>query len=436
MASNNLNLHVFLAIFLTSSIHAHNLFSSSGFSVNLIHRDSPLSPYFNSSVPTSTLMRNALPRSISRAKNFNSSKKFQIPVFHGDLEYLVKLSFGTPPFEITAIADTGSELIWTQCKPCNPCYNQTDPIFDPQLSSTYKDFHCQDSATSTCLSIYGGYCFGSQCLYGIEYVDQSHTNGTIASETVTLGSTNDNSSQPISFPGIVFGCGHQNEGTFGQLESGIIGLGYDYPSLIYQLKPFIQGKFSHCLAPNPSVTSKISFGNNDLLIGDDVVSTPLHLTNHSYLLELQAISVGEKRLEYKVSKPELKDNGNTVIDLGTTYTLLPTVFYPELDLAVKEAIKLKPEKDPQGGFSLCYKGKDFLADAPKITLHFAEADLELTILNTFVALEDDLFCFVIRPFDVSDGMAIFGNIAQQNFLVGYDIEGGKLSFKPYDCSKQ
>lgn len=36
------------------------------------------------------------------------------------------------------IAGTGSDLNWTQCKPCSPCYPQQPPIFDLNRSSSYN----------------------------------------------------------------------------------------------------------------------------------------------------------------------------------------------------------------------------------------------------------------------------------------------------------
>jgi len=35
----------------------------------------------------------------------------------GDLEYVVDLAIGTPPQPVSALLDTGSDLIWTQCAP-------------------------------------------------------------------------------------------------------------------------------------------------------------------------------------------------------------------------------------------------------------------------------------------------------------------------------
>ena len=46
-----------------------------------------------------------------------------IPTYLGDsvdsLEYVVTLGIGTPAVQQTVLIDTGSDLSWVQCKPCN-----------------------------------------------------------------------------------------------------------------------------------------------------------------------------------------------------------------------------------------------------------------------------------------------------------------------------
>ncbi|KAJ6328972.1 hypothetical protein OIU77_010614 [Salix suchowensis] len=119
-----------------------------GFTVDLIHRDSPLSPFYNSEETDLQRINNALRRSISRVHHFDpaaaaasvSPKAAESDVTSNRGEYLMSLSVGTPPFKIMGIADTGSDLIWTQCKPCERCYKQVDPLFDPKSSKTYREF--------------------------------------------------------------------------------------------------------------------------------------------------------------------------------------------------------------------------------------------------------------------------------------------------------
>jgi len=60
-------------------------------------------------------------------------------------EYMVDLAIGTPPLYYTAIMDTGSDLIWTQCAPCLLCADQPTPYFDAKKSATYRALPCRSS---------------------------------------------------------------------------------------------------------------------------------------------------------------------------------------------------------------------------------------------------------------------------------------------------
>ena len=92
----------------------------------------------------------------------------------------MKYSVGTPLVQILGIADIGSDLIWLQCKPCNGCYKQIAPLFDPTRSRMYKEVSC---SSSQCQSLKGTPCSGSEdssCSYSMSYSDRSFSNGDLA----------------------------------------------------------------------------------------------------------------------------------------------------------------------------------------------------------------------------------------------------------------
>ncbi|CAN1233694.1 Probable aspartic protease At2g35615 [Linum perenne] len=261
----------------------------------------------------------------------------------------MSISLGTPPVPILAIADTGSDVVWTQCKPCPSCYVQNDPLFDPASSSTY---------------------------------------------------------QTVLFPKTLIGCGHNNAGTFSANGSGIVGLGGGSASLVTQIGSSIGYKFSYCLVKlgEDKLTSTMSFGENAVVSG---VSTPLISDPTKptfYFLNLEGVSVGEKRIPFQVGSSSFGSSdgkGNIIIDSGTTLTILPAVLVSQLSEAVEsQIVGGKKAEDPQGDLSLCYVGT--------------------------------VTCFA---FYGSDDATIYGNVAQQNFLVGYDIQKKTLSFKPTDCAR-
>ncbi|GJU29651.1 putative ribonuclease H-like domain-containing protein [Tanacetum coccineum] len=58
-------------------------------------------------------------------------------------EYLTSIDIGSPPVKVLEIADTGSDLTWAQCEPCENCYEQVGPILVPSNSFTYQPLSCQ-----------------------------------------------------------------------------------------------------------------------------------------------------------------------------------------------------------------------------------------------------------------------------------------------------
>ncbi|KAJ4721734.1 aspartic proteinase CDR1-like [Melia azedarach] len=411
-----------------------------GFSVELIHRDSPKSPFFNPDENPFERIVNALRRSSNRVKlidpNFASLNSAQADIIPYEGEFLMKLSIGTPPVEILAVADTGSDLIWTQCKPCLFCYKQDADLLDPSKSSSYKDLSCK---SKQCGSMRGTSCsflgFG-KCKYSVSYGDKSHSYGNLATDTITLDST---SGRPVVFPKTIIGCGHRNAGTFSSKAAGIVGLGGGNVSLVSQMDPSLGSKFSYCLvhlSSSASVnSSKINFGSNGVVSGSGVVSTPLIARNPRtfYFLTLEAISVGNKRIavdRFSFGTTE----GNIIIDSGTTLTYLPQAFNSKLVSAVSSFINATPVAAPKDLLDLCYNftASDF--KFPEITVHFTSADVKLNPLHTFVRISEELSCLTFKGVD--NGPAIYGNLMQKNFLVGYDTRKRTVSFKPTDCTKQ
>ncbi|KAF3680796.1 putative aspartic proteinase CDR1-like [Capsicum annuum] len=418
--------------------------SVNGFTLDLIHNDSPRSPFHNPSSTPYERFQNAFHRSLSRASFFNKIgvNSIQSTVIPTRGEFLMKISVGTPPVDTLVIVDTGSDLTWTQCKPCVKCFKQVIPIFNPKSSSSYKTVSCTDKL---CREVSKPIkCTKNVCNYVVNYGDQSHTSGDLSIETFRFAST---SGKDVSIPNIVFGCGHQNAGTFNNATSGIIGLGGGNVSIVNQMHQEIKGKFSYCLIPlaisssNPNVTSHINFGDNAIVSGPGVVSTPLFrnpMQPTFYFLNLKAVSVGSNRVKYQsspISPPAGDgDHGNIIIDSGTVLTFIPDAFYLNLGSLLMRSVNATRKDDPSGTFTVCYEpNENGTINVPKIVAHFTDADLELSPTSVFAKVADDLVCLTIVP---GNQVAIFGNLLQSNFLIGYDLVANKVSFKPTDCTKQ
>ncbi|KAI3697307.1 hypothetical protein L6452_30235 [Arctium lappa] len=413
--------------------------SSISFTTDLIHRDSPSSPFYD---PSHTLFRRvvaATNRSFDRAKFFNSMRSSGVTnIFPNPqiADYLMKISIGTPPLEIFGVADTGSDMIWTQCEPCSYCYDQKPPIYNPDNSSSYNSVTC-DSTTCILVPMKSCSSLNNTCLYLVVYGDLSYSSGELATETITLGSSSDHGINSSAFTRVVFGCGHRNAGMFTNDQSGIIGLGGGPFSLISQMGSLINRKFSYCLVQmfsHVERSSKMYFGDAGTVAGDGVVSTPIFsgYPETFYYLNFEGLTVGDQRVEFYTTKPKSVE-GNIIIDSGTSLTLVPEEFYRRLQTAVRRSMAdIRPiGGDMQHNLNLCYNPLEVM-DLPVMVAHFNGADLELDPMNTFVQMSNDSICLAFAPVD---GVVIFGNLAQMNFLVGYDLERKTVSFKRTDCMK-
>lgn len=274
--------------------------NTNGFTVDLIHRDSPESPLYDNTTETTPFQQvnNALRRSIERANHFfprNAAEFGESEIVSVEGEYVMAYSLGTPPVKTFGIADTGSDLVWLQCEPCQSCFKQTAPLFNPSKSRTYKTVPCSSNqCKSASLSVGRTSCAATGCRYDIQYGDYSTSSGDIASDTLTLGQ--------VAFPRTVFGCGFSNGGTFRPQTSGIVGLGRGSVSLVSQMGSASEGKFSYCLVPffSRKLSSKMSFGRNAVVSGRGTVSTPMVFKARGtfYHLTLEGMSVGATRLEF------------------------------------------------------------------------------------------------------------------------------------------
>ncbi|KAK9095681.1 hypothetical protein Scep_027150 [Stephania cephalantha] len=447
MAYNNVIILALFASILTTLLSissiAHGARSAkNGFSVDFVHRDSPHSPFYNPSETDYDRLKRSIIRSTSRLNSLSktsssvSKNTIEAEVTPVSGEFLMKLKIGTPPVDFLGIADTGSDLVWIQCEPCDDCYKQVPPLFDSQKSSSYKELSC---GSSPCIALGSqAYCNATQdtCQYSYSYGDSSNTQGDLASETLTFDST---SGSPVVLKNVTFGCGHSNSGTFSPNGSGLVGLGGGPVSLISQLGDTIAGKFSYCLTPLFTKTpspSTLNFGSNAVVSGKGVVTTPRIGDEETtfYYLTLEGLTVGSKGNIFRQSaSATLGDEAKIIIDSGTTLTYLPNDLLETVVSGVTKAISLRPVQGPEG-LVLCYNvGSGEKIDIPSITAHFSGADVVLNPVNTFVRVDESTLCLAFAS--ATGNVPIFGNIAQINFLVGYDLEE-TVSFKPTNCSKE
>ncbi|XP_074327559.1 aspartic proteinase CDR1-like [Apium graveolens] len=423
--------------FLTSPIRPR----SSGFSINLIHRDSQLSPYYNASSTHYDNIRNSLLRSMIRSSDiFTPTLASRLPTIRSPLtpeggEYLMKISVGTPPLDFLVAVDTGSDLTWVQCKPCTECSKQRAPLFHPKKSSTYRKQPCQSKA---CQTLQPPLCDHKNfCKYEVFNGDHlSHSIGDLSLDSFVFEST---SGKPVILPKFSFGCGHLNRGRFNDLTNGVVGLGNGDLSIFNQVSDTIKGKFSYCMVPLKlrNVSSKISLGKDALVSGSRVQKTPLYTKDQDtfYYLNLESVSIGDTNLKFETKANANNADGSTgniIVDTASIATYLPRQFYQKIEDELKRIIPLTPVEREEV-LRLCYKIEENVEEkVPRITFHFTGADWELDALNTVLKMHNGKSCLSIAP---GASKAIFGNLQQMNFLVGYNLNDKTLSFKKTNCTK-
>ncbi|KAJ6315108.1 hypothetical protein OIU78_018571 [Salix suchowensis] len=370
--------------------------------------------------------RNRLQRLKAMALVASSSSEIESPVLPGNGEYLMKLAIGTPPETYSAILDTGSDLIWTQCKPCTQCFDQSTPIFDPKKSSSFSKLPC---SSQLCDALPQSSCKDS-CEYLYTYGDYSSTQGILASETLTFGKA--------SVPNVAFGCGADNEGSGFSQGAGLVGLGRGPLSLVSQLK---EPKFSYCLTSvDETKTSTLLMGSLASVNASSsaIKTTPL-IRNPSqpsfYYLSLEGISVGGTRLPIKKSTFSLQDDGSggLIIDSGTTITYLEESAFNLVAKEFTSQIDLPVDSSGSTGLEVCFTlpSGSTKMEVPKMVFHFDGADLELPAENYMIG--DSSMRVACLAMGSSSGMSIFGNVQQQNMVVLHDLEKETLSFLPAQC---
>nr|CAB3470405.1 unnamed protein product [Digitaria exilis] len=408
-------------------------------SMSLVHRYGPCAPFQNIDKPSFT---ERLHRSHTRA-NYIRSRTFEgmvntlddanvtIPANLGgsvdSLEYVLTVGLGTPSVSQVLLMDTGSDLSWVQCAPCNAtaCYPQKDPLFDPSKSSTYAPIACN---TDTCRNLAGDHyqngCTdgGAHCGYSITYGDGSTTMGVYSNETLTL-------SPGVTVKDFHFGCGEIQRGDNDKYD-GLIGLGGAPESLVMQTSPVYGGAFSYCL---PAVNSEAGF----LALGVQSVNnatgsfvfTPMsHLPDIAtfYMVTLTGISVGGKRLDV----PPSAFRAGMIIDSGTVVTELQHTAHNALQAAFRKAMAAYPLL-PNGELDTCYNFTGYSnVTVPKIAFEFSGGGtIDLDVPNG-ILLDD---CLAFQESGPDDGLGIIGNVNQRTLEVLYDVGRGKVGFRAGAC---
>ncbi|XP_062192609.1 protein ASPARTIC PROTEASE IN GUARD CELL 1-like [Phragmites australis] len=348
-------------------------------------------------------------------------------VGQGSGEYFSRVGIGSPARQLYMVLDTGSDVTWVQCQPCADCYQQSDPVFDPTLSTSYAAVSCD---SPRCRDLDAAACRNSTgaCLYEVAYGDGSYTVGDFATETLTLGD-----SQPVS--NVAIGCGHDNEGLFVG-AAGLLALGggpLSFPSQISATT------FSYCLVDRDSPSaSTLQFGDG---VGDaDTVTAPLlrsPRSNTFYYVALSGISVGGQPLSIPPSAFAMDATsgaGGVIVDSGTAVTRLQSSAYAALRDAFVSGASSLARTSGVSLFDTCYDLSDRTSvEVPAVALRFeGGGTLRLPAKNYLIPVDGvGTYCLAFAPTNAA--VSIVGNVQQQGTRVSFDTAKGTVGFTPNKC---
>ncbi|CAM8895212.1 unnamed protein product [Rhodiola kirilowii] len=360
-----------------------------------------------------------------------SDSAVTVPARDGSLvsagNFIVTVGLGTPPKPLNLIFDTGSDVTWTQCKPCAKfCHKQSDPIFDPAESSTYANVSCERAVCQRYGDVPGVSrgCSSSTCLYGIQYGDQSFSIGFLAKEKISIG--ND------SFDEFYFGCGQNNQGLFGG-SAGLLGLGRDQFSFVSQTASKYGNFFSYCLPSTPSNVGKLTFGKGGY--SKRVKFTPFAIKPQIpsfYFLDVIGVSIGGKKLSIPAS---LFSTAGTLIDSGTVISRLPPTAYGAIKTEFRKQMSKYKLTTALSILDTCYDfGNLTTVSVPKVSFVFkGNVELAVAPVGVLYGSSKNQICLAMAANGDDGDVGILGNTQQMTQDVVYDVAGGKLGFGTAGC---
>ncbi|KAL2481322.1 Eukaryotic aspartyl protease family protein [Abeliophyllum distichum] len=364
--------------------------------------------------------------------------------------YFTKVKLGSPPREFNVQIDTGSDILWVTCSPCNNC-PQTSGLgvelnsFDATSSSTVSSISCADNICASIVQTASAECStqSNLCGYSFQYGDGSGTAGFYVSDllyfdTILGTSLIANSSAPI-----VFGCSTSMSGDLTKSDravDGIFGFGQQRLSVISQLSSHgITPKvFSHCLKGEGNGGGILVLGE---ILDPRIVYTPLVPSQPHYNLYLQSIAVNGQVLPIDPAVFTTSGNQGTIVDSGTTLAYLVEEAYDPFVGALTAAVSQSARPIVSKG-NKCYLVSTSIHSMaqifPPVSLNFAGGvSMVLRPEDYLVRMGfvdgDAMWCIGFIKVQ-SPGTTILGDLVLKDKIFVYDLARQRLGWADYDCS--
>ncbi|KAG8380320.1 hypothetical protein BUALT_Bualt06G0003400 [Buddleja alternifolia] len=341
--------------------------------------------------------------------------------------YYTKITIGTPPVDYHVQVDTGSDILWVNCKNCDRCPTKSDldiPLmqYDLTASSTGKTITCDQDFCDAAFTGPNPDCrAGMNCVYSVTYGDGSRTEGYFIRDYFRFDQVTGNLQTSTMNGSIAFGCSAKQGGELGsssQAVDGIIGFGQANTSILSQLASSGKVKkiFSHCL---DGIKGGGIFAIGEV-VQPKVNRTRLVSNEAHYNVVLKSVEVGGQFLDLPTDEFDTGSSRGTIIDSGTTLAYLPAEVYQQL---ISKMMARQPNLQThivEKQFRCFWYNGNVDDGFPVVNFHF-EDSLPLPVYphDYLFEVQDTEYCI---------------DIVLTDKLVVYDLENMTIGWAQYNCS--
>lgn len=368
---------------------------------------------------------------------------------YGTGQYFVEVKVGTPPQKMLLIADTGSELTWMNCK-----RHGRRRGFQSTRSSTFKTVPC---SSRTCkidfmdlFSLARCPTPSTPCSYDYRYSDGSGALGIFARETLTAEITKEKG-RATKVEDVVVGCTLTLQGQGFQGADGVLGLAYSNYSFATRASHTFGGTFSYCLVDHLShkyLSNYLTFGDAGAMSHSGLLSR-MHYTKLDlaslipfYAVNVEGISINGELLKIPSLIWAADRGGGTIIDSGTSLTILTELAYRPVVGALGEALSKRLERtklDGGGPLEYCYNSTNPWSRfedswVPRLAFHFSDgARFEPPVRSYVIDAAPGVKCLGFLS-ATWPGVSVIGNIIQQKHVWEFNLVQGVLGYAPSTCA--
>ncbi|XP_020671889.2 aspartyl protease family protein At5g10770-like [Dendrobium catenatum] len=371
-----------------------------------------------------------LPNNSAGINPLGSSLSATVPIeegiFFGTHKFIVTIYLGTPPLPYSLVFDTGSDVTWIQCIPCDKCYPQNDPIYNPFESSTYASIRCYNDYCSQ-LNTYD--CSRTDnCLYEVQYRDGSYTKGYLVKDTLQF-------SYDI-IKNFRYGCGQNNSLSVPKVD-GILGFGRGPVSIISQTAQSYDLIFSYCLPSKSGIIGYLTLGSDDAI---HVQYTPMitsEMMPSFYFVKLISISVGG---DWSKNSPRtmLAPGRKAMLDSSRMISRLPPITYHGIRSTFRKYMANYPRAPSWGILDTCYNFTNYPSmnvKVPQITFEFdGGVIIKLDISGILLGTTKSKQCLAFAANKYASDKVIIGNVQLRTFNIVHDIKNLRIGFGAGGCN--